>query len=257
MTLEIVETFMTIGSTTAKHPVVFRYSLHYGDSRVDVAHLKTDIFDDPARAANWNWIPEKSKCQDLDNQTHWSMLVGSICDFDNIGMFAPKAVKAKGQIFATFKDFQNSIANMLNKTAYLNELFESDDVNAETPTEKEEFPMIELPVQITDNLSIDNIAFGDEHIPVEKAGETSYYRYVYMDIIDSEAGLLPSLMISADLFFDDVIFDHKESPWAFLKNPDSSTNVPDSKLVERLEANTSQIKAILKTVFDCELDLQK
>lgn len=254
MTLEIVETFLTIGSTKANHPVVFRYSLHYGDSRIDVAHLKTDVFDHPAHGANWNWIPEKADCADPERQTHWSMLVSSICDFANIGMFAPKAVKAKGQIFATFSDFEDSIAHMLNKEAYLKALF-ADDVVAPVPVEAEHAP-ITLPVQISDDLFIDKIAFGDEHTPVETFRETAYYRYVYMDVT-FEGVVFPELMVSADLYFENVIFDHKESPWAFIQNPDHTTNVPNDRLVAYLEANRTKVQAVLKNVFVCETDLQK
>lgn len=257
MTLEIVETFMTIGSTKANHPVVFRYSLDEDGSRVDVAHLKTDVLDHPAHGENWNWIPEKGDCADLDNQTHWTMLVSSICGLDDIGIFAPNAVKAKGQIFATFADFEDSISHMLNKDAYLKALF-SDDVETEAPANAECEP-ITLPVQISDDLFINTLAFGDEHVPVETYypthHETAYYRYIYMDVT-FKGKALPELMISADLSFDNVIFDHEGSPWDFIKNPDHTTAVPDDALLAHLEANRDKVQSVLKTVYDCELDLQ-
>lgn len=83
-----------------------------------------------------------------------------------------------------------------------------------------------------------------------------FFRYVEMDVINGKYDVTTTVVISADLDFDTLIFEPTLSPWDFIKNPDASTNVPDDQLVDILEENYFEIQKLLKIVFEYELDEQ-
>lgn len=118
--------------------------------------------------------------------------------------------------------------------------------------------MIEISAKLSGTMvTINNVVFSDEHKEViDESGEKKFFRYVEMDVINGKYDVTTTVVISADLDFDTLIFEPTLSPWDFIKNPDASTNVPDDQLVDILEENYFEIQKLLKIVFEYELDEQ-
>lgn len=121
MALKVLETFMKINTKTGEYQV-FRYSIHNGLYQIDIAEIKDDIFDDESRETNWDWISENANYRGGDEQTYWSTSILSEGEFED--NFKPDQIKADGDIFATFKDFQDTLEEMRNKSPFLKKLFE-------------------------------------------------------------------------------------------------------------------------------------